>query len=78
MTDDSFQLTPHDIRGHEFSRTFRGYDPVLVESFQQRVSEEFERLLRETVDATYPERERDQFMAHFKGLTDLWAADNKH
>ena len=39
---------------------------------------DFERLLRETVDATYPERERDQFMAHFKGLTDLWAADNKH
>ena len=41
-------------------------------------SKDFERLLRETVDATYPERERDQFMAHFKGLTDLWAADNKH
>jgi hypothetical protein len=40
-------------------------------------SPDFERLLRETVDATYPERERDQFMAHFKGLTDLWAADNK-
>ncbi len=46
-TDDSFQLTPHDIRGHEFPRTFRGYDPALVESFQQRVSEEFERALRE-------------------------------
>ena len=41
-------------------------------------SADFERLLRETVDATYPERERDLFMAHFKGLTDLWAADNKH
>jgi len=46
-TDDSFQLTPHDIRGHEFPRAFRGYDPALVESFQQRVSEEFERILRE-------------------------------
>lgn len=46
-TDDSFQLTPHDIRGHEFPRTFRGYDPALVESFQQRVSEEFDRILRE-------------------------------
>jgi len=45
--DDSFHLTPHDIRGHEFPRRFRGYDPALVESFQQRVSEEFERLLRE-------------------------------
>ncbi len=46
-TDDSFQLTPHDIRGHEFPRTFRGYDPALVESFQLRVSEEFDRALRE-------------------------------
>jgi DivIVA domain-containing protein len=46
-TDDSFQLTPHDIRGHEFPRAFRGYDPALVESFKQRVSEEFDRVLRE-------------------------------
>lgn len=46
-TDDSFQLTPHDIRAQEFSRVFRGCDPVMVEAFQQRVSEEFERLLRE-------------------------------
>ena len=47
MTDDSFHLTPHDIRGHEFPRAFRGYDPALVDSFKQRVSEEFERVLRE-------------------------------
>ncbi len=46
-TDDSFQLTPHDIRGHEFPRSFRGCDPVAVESFKQRVSEEFERVLRD-------------------------------
>jgi DivIVA domain-containing protein len=45
--DDSFQLTPHDIRGQEFPRAFRGYDPAHVESFKQRLSEEFERLLRE-------------------------------
>jgi len=46
MTDDSFHLTPHDIRGHEFPRAF-GYDSALVDSFKQRVSEEFERVLRE-------------------------------
>jgi hypothetical protein len=40
-------------------------------------SPDFERLLRETVEATYPAQEQDSFMAHFKGLTDLWAADNK-
>jgi hypothetical protein len=36
---------------------------------------DFERLLRETVVATYPVHEQDKFMAHFKGLTDLWLAD---
>jgi hypothetical protein len=41
-------------------------------------SKDFERLLRETVVSMYPAHEHDQFMAHFKGLTDLWAADNKH
>jgi hypothetical protein len=41
-------------------------------------SPDFERLLRETVEATYPAHEQDAFMAHFKGLTDLWANDNKH
>jgi len=46
-TDDTFHLTPHDIRGHEFPRSFRGYDAALVESFQQRVAEEFERVMRE-------------------------------
>ncbi|RZU14022.1 hypothetical protein EV645_4883 [Kribbella rubisoli] len=36
---------------------------------------DFDRLLRETVVATYPEHEQDKFHAHFKGLTDLWLAD---
>lgn len=50
-TDDTFHLTPHDIRGHEFPRAFRGYDRAMVESFQLRMSEEFERLLRERAQA---------------------------
>ncbi|WP_432887084.1 ATP-grasp domain-containing protein [Kribbella sp. CA-245084] len=36
---------------------------------------DFDRLLRETVVATYPKHEQDKFHAHFKGLTDLWVAD---
>ncbi|MGW7682348.1 ATP-grasp domain-containing protein [Kribbella sp. NPDC054772] len=36
---------------------------------------DFERLLRDTVAATYPAHEQDRFLAHFKGLTDLWLAD---
>ena len=37
----------------------------------------FDRLLRETVQATYPPHEQDQFLAHFRGLLDLWVADQR-
>ncbi|WP_427885996.1 ATP-grasp domain-containing protein [Kribbella sp. GL6] len=36
---------------------------------------DFERVLRQTVAATYPAHEQEKFFAHFKGLTDLWVAD---
>ncbi len=38
-------------------------------------SQEFDDLLMQTVVATYPAHEVDQFAAHFRGLLDLWAAD---
>ena len=47
MSDDSFHLTPSDVRAQEFQRVFRGYDPVQVDEFKNRVSEELERLVRE-------------------------------
>lgn len=47
MTDDTFHLTPTDIRAQEFQRTFRGYDPAQVDEFRGRVAEELERLVRE-------------------------------
>jgi DivIVA domain-containing protein len=47
MTDDTFHLTPHDIRAQEFQRTMRGFDPNQVESFKERVAEELDRLLRD-------------------------------
>ncbi len=47
MSDDAFHLTPHDVRAQEFQRTMRGFDPVQVESFKDRVAEELERLIRE-------------------------------
>src|SRR5689334_17439419 len=37
--------------------------------------DDFDRLLRETVQATNPAHEQDQFMAHFRGLIGLWADD---
>ncbi len=37
--------------------------------------DDFDRLLRETVAATYPPHEQEEFLAHFRGLVGLWASD---
>ncbi|GAB3585912.1 ATP-grasp domain-containing protein [Calidifontibacter terrae] len=41
------------------------------------LSDEFDRLLVETVKSTYPEHEHERFLAHFRGLTGLWAKDEE-
>jgi hypothetical protein len=35
----------------------------------------FDRLLTDTVKATYPENEHEKFIAHLRGLTGLWVSD---
>ena len=35
--------------------------------------DDFDRLLRDTVAATYPSHEQEEFLAHFRGLVGLWA-----
>jgi hypothetical protein len=40
-------------------------------------SPDFDRMLTETVTMTYPEHERDKFMAHFRGLVGSWVDDQK-
>jgi DivIVA domain-containing protein len=49
MSEDTFQLTPHDVRAQEFQRVMRGFDPVQVEDFKTRLAEELDRLLRHRV-----------------------------
>jgi hypothetical protein len=39
-------------------------------------SADFDRLLVDTVVATYPAHEREQFVAHFRGLVGLWVRDS--
>ena len=36
---------------------------------------DFDRLLVETVQATYPRQEQEKFLAHFRGLVGLWVQD---
>jgi hypothetical protein len=40
-------------------------------------SAEFDEILRDTVVSTYPAHEQDQFLAHFRGLLDLWIRDQQ-
>jgi len=51
MTEHAFELTPLDVRSHEFARTVRGYDRTQVDEFKLRLSSEIERLIREGVQA---------------------------
>ena len=46
MADETFHLTPLDVRRYEFSRVLRGYDPERVDQFRDQVADEMERLTR--------------------------------
>jgi DivIVA domain-containing protein len=46
MKDDSFTLTPVDVRHYDFGKALRGYDPGKVEQFRDDVVAELERLNR--------------------------------
>lgn len=49
MSENAFHLTAHDVRAQEFQRALRGYDPVQVDEFKQRLAEEIDRLVRDRV-----------------------------
>ncbi len=51
MSDEIFQLTPQDVRTHDFARAVRGYDRAQVDEFKQRLAEEIDRLTRARVQA---------------------------
>jgi DivIVA domain-containing protein len=50
MIDESFHLTPLDVRRYEFGKALRGYDPERVDQFREQVAEELERLSRVNQD----------------------------
>ena len=50
--------------------------PHLPEAVLEWVTgDDFDRLLRDTVAATYPPHEQEEFLAHFRGLVGLWASE---
>jgi DivIVA domain-containing protein len=48
--DETFHLTPLDVRRYDFGRAFRGYDPERVEQFREQVATELERLTKQAAD----------------------------
>lgn len=46
MIDETFHLTPLDVRRYEFGKALRGFDPDRVNQFREQVAEELERLTR--------------------------------
>ena len=46
MNDETFHLTPLDVRRYEFGKVLRGYDPERVDQFREQVADELERLVR--------------------------------
>ena len=48
--DDTFHLTPLDVRRYDFGKAMRGYQPERVEQFREQVAAELERLTRQLQD----------------------------
>ena len=46
MIDESFHLTPLDVRRYDFGSALRGYDKSRVDQFREQVAEELDRLTR--------------------------------
>jgi hypothetical protein len=68
----------------EFFETERYYDfcasrlPEIDEVVLEYIeSDEFDQVLVETVTSTFPPHEHDQFIAHFRGLLELWTKDER-
>ena len=47
MADESFHLTPLDIRRYDFGSALRGYDRARVDQFREQVAAEVERLTKQ-------------------------------
>ncbi|WP_238018487.1 hypothetical protein KZZ52_29250 [Dactylosporangium sp. AC04546] len=70
LADEYFAVDDY----REFCDTALPHVPALVAEWV--ASPDFDRLLVDTVRATYPPAEHDRFVAHFRGLVDLWRREN--
>ncbi|RJQ28664.1 MAG: DivIVA domain-containing protein [Peptococcaceae bacterium] len=64
-------LTPLDIQKKEFRRAFRGYNEEEVDSFLDRVVEDYEKLLKENQKLQECLAESDNQMSRYRELEDV-------
>jgi hypothetical protein len=69
LADEHFETAKY----HEWCASHLGDFDLRVRDWV--AGPDFDRLLRQTVTSTYPAYEHEKFFAHFKGLTNLWLAD---
>ena len=71
LADDFFEVERYE----EFcAQALPQVDEALLEYVQ---SDEFDRLLVQTVRTTFPEHEHEHFVAHYRGLLGAWAGDQR-
>lgn len=65
MIDESFHLTPLDIRRYEFGSALRGYEKARVDQFRAQVADELEDLTKKNQDLEAKTRSAvEQLRAH--------------
>jgi hypothetical protein len=69
LVDDFFEIERYE----EFcAQALPQLDDMMLEYVE---SDDFDRLLVETVQTTFPAHEHEHFVAHYRGLLDAWAKD---
>lgn len=64
-------LTPLDIQKKEFRRVFRGYSGEEVDSFLDRVSQDYENLLRENQELKEKIAQTEQSLARYREIEEV-------
>jgi hypothetical protein len=71
LADDFFEVERYE----EFcAEALPNLDETMLEYVE---SPDFDRLLVETVQTTFPEHEHEHFVAHYRGLLEAWARDQQ-
>lgn len=66
MIDDTFRLTPLDVRKQDFRKALRGFDRAEVEDFRTRVGDELERVVKERIALEEKLKAQEEQLAAFK------------